>query len=115
MSLLGGRASLLHYAPVPIILLTVLAASAVAGQGRLNLRGFLVLVPGWTLALLAAGLAYAMATFLIFAPASGAGDHGRLHALKLLKDHFVRLPAGLRFGLCLLAGTCNNPNVCGRC
>jgi hypothetical protein len=65
---------LLHYALLPIVLVVVLAASAMAGQKRLSLRGFLALVPGWALALLAAALVYAVATFLIFTPSSGAGD-----------------------------------------
>ena len=49
---------LLQYALFPLILLTVLTASVVAGQERLSLRGSLALVPAWASALLAAGLLY---------------------------------------------------------
>jgi hypothetical protein len=93
---------LLHYALFPIVLVVVLAASAVAGQKRLGLRGFLALVPGWALALLAAALVYALATFLVFTPYSGAGDpliqdgrfffndHGIIRELTEDQFHFQR-------------------------
>jgi hypothetical protein len=93
---------LLHYAAVPVVLLMILTASAVAGQQRLSLRGFLALVPAWALALLAAGLLYAVATFVIFAPASGAGnplirdgrfffnDHGTIREVTEERFHLQR-------------------------
>jgi hypothetical protein len=65
---------LLHYALIPTIVIAVLTASAVAGQKRLGLRNFLTLVPAWALAVLVVALVYALATFLVFTPASGAGD-----------------------------------------
>ena len=65
---------LLHCALFPIILLTVLTVSAIAGTKRLGLRDLFILAPWWGLALLAAALVYALATFLLVVPASGAGD-----------------------------------------
>jgi hypothetical protein len=65
---------LLHYALFPIVLLTVFVGSAAAGRRRPSLRDFLGLVPPWALALLAAALLYALASLLVFASSSGAGD-----------------------------------------
>ena len=65
---------LLHYALFPAVVLAVATAAVVAEKKRLSLRAFFTLVPWWALALLAAALVYALATFVIVTPSSGAGD-----------------------------------------
>ena len=61
----------LHYALFPIIPLTVIAAGVVAGQKRL---GLVLAGAAADLLVLAAAFVYAVATFAIFTPLSGAGD-----------------------------------------
>jgi hypothetical protein len=80
---------LLHYALFPVVLVAVLAASAASGGERLSLRGFLALLPAWALALLAAGFIYAVATFAILVPATGAGDPVVQEGRVFFNDHGV--------------------------
>jgi hypothetical protein len=71
--MLWSRVWLLHAGLFPLVVLAVVTAAR-ATRTRLTFSEFLALVPlGWWL-LLALVLAYAVATFLIYAPLSGAGD-----------------------------------------
>jgi hypothetical protein len=92
----------LHYALFPIFILTIFTAGAVSEQKRLDLRTFLGLVPSWIRIILVATLLYAVVTFLIFTPLSGAGDpviadgryffndHGVMRGVSEDQFHFLR-------------------------
>jgi hypothetical protein len=79
----------LHYALYPIIVLAVLTAGVVAGQKRLGFRAFVALVPAPAWIVLAAAFVYAVATFLIFTPLSGAGDPVIVDGRFFFNDHGV--------------------------
>ncbi len=80
---------LLHYALLPIMIVTVVTAAVVADQKRLNLRAFFSLVPAPAWIILAAAVLYAIATLLILVPLSGAGDPVITDGRFFFNDHGV--------------------------
>ena len=94
---------ILHVALFPLVVLAaVTAAVAADGQRRLSLREFLALVPLPARIVVGLGLVYVVATFLMLAPLSGAGDpvvkdgryffndHGTIREVTEQQFHFQR-------------------------
>ena len=63
----------LHWAAIPMVVVTVLVVSAIAGKPRPGMRALLGMVPWPARIVLVAALIYTVATFVIVVPSSGAG------------------------------------------